>query len=362
MKPPIRVALFGNGFARTVMLPCLRHCDGIILAGISSPNLERVRATASAFGVESAAADHREILERARPDLVFIATPPYRHAQMAIDSLRAGCHVICEKPAACSASETDAMLQAARAAPDQLALIDHQLRFHPARAALRELVEQGHLGPIHHATYTYHSSSRRAPDLPWDWKSDAGQGGGLLGAIGSHAIDSLRVLLGEVVEVRGNLETLLRRRRDPKSGRIRAVTSDDLAVCWLRFDSGAFASVMISGVEAERRHRITLSATTGAARLDEQGPFRVALDEGAMREREVKWDAPTCGELGIPDTDWARCYLVFARRIIAALSEGRIEVPGAATFEDGHRTQIVLDAIRESSHTGDRITIRSVRY
>jgi predicted dehydrogenase len=357
MAAPVRIAIFGNGFARTVILPCLRRVPGAQVVGLASPNLARAKETGAAFGIGLVASDHREILERTRPDLVFVTTPPHRHEEMSLDALRAGCHVVCEKPMALDAGQTARMLAAAGDCPGRLALIDHELRFLPARQALRLRIERGELGVIDRADYLLQSSSRRDPAAPWSWWSDAVQGGGALGAIASHAVDSLRVLLGEVTEARGILMTHVPERVDPSTGRPRPVTADDFASALLRFRRGTLATVTVSMVEPERVHRITLSGAGGAARLDEQGPLLFATGglPGPHRpwmEKEVGDDLPPSGELGIPETDWARAFLRLARLVVAAVGEGRPAVPGAATFADGHRVQMVLDAIRASDRTG----------
>jgi predicted dehydrogenase len=375
----VRIAVFGNGFARTVILPCLRQVDGAEIVGISSPGIDRVRATAEEFGIPHVAASHAEILAACRPDLVFIATPPHRHMEMSMDALRAGCHVVCEKPTALSAGESGAMRDAAArdaAATDRpdrvgespadhargrLALINHELRFLPARIALRGLVESGALGKIMRAEYTLESPGRRDPGIPWNWWSDRTQGGGALGAIGSHAIDSLRVLLGEVREVSGVVETLIRERVDPATGKLRPVTSDDFFSSTLRFACEAIATVTVSTVESSRSHRILLTGTRASARLGEQGPLEIAEGRDQWKEIEIGDDLPPSSILGIPDTDWARAFLRLARAIVTAIREGSasapIEVPGATTFDDGHRNQIILDAIRRSSETGARISL-----
>ncbi len=289
-----------------------------------------------------------EILDALHADLVFVVTPPHRHAEQSIDALAAGCHVVCEKPTALDAAEADRMRQAAAQRPRQLALLDHELRVQPQRLALKAFVDGGHLGTVQHATYTITSSVRRDPASPWHWWSDAAQGGGTLGALGSHAVDALRSLLGEVVAVRGALHTWTTERLDPRSGAPRAVTADDLALGWLRFASGALATMTLSLIEAERVHRMTLAGTHGAALLDEQAPLRVQVAGEAWRDVPVSDDLPSNLELGIPDTDWARSFIRYARAIVAALVAGRTEVAGAATFEDGYRTQCVLDAIRQA--------------
>ncbi|MBD3160966.1 MAG: gfo/Idh/MocA family oxidoreductase [Candidatus Latescibacteria bacterium] len=331
------------------MLPCLRHVEGIRLVGISSPNRERVAETARIFGIERSAADHREILEVARPDLVFVATPPHRHAEMAVDALDAGCHVVCEKPMARDARESRRMLEAADRHPDLLSLIDHELRFHPGRIALKERIEIGGLGEVHNAAYHLHSFSRRDAGRPWSWWSDAAAGGGALGAIGSHAVDALVHLLGPVADVRGRLTTVHPFRPDPETGRPRPVTADDRVDAELRFSSGASARIHLSLVERERVHRITVAGSMSTARLDEQGPLRIDPVRWEGERIDVDWGLPGAEELGIPDTDWARSFLIQARKIVEALRRGRPLVPRAATFADGHRTQRILDAIRRSS-------------
>jgi predicted dehydrogenase len=351
---PVRVAIFGNGFARKVILPCLRQVKGVRVVGIASPSIERLRETAAEFGIERAAAEHREILDACRPDLVFVTSPPHRHMEMAIDALRAGCHVVCEKPMAMDAAQTRAMCDAARDARTArdarapLALIDHELRFTPTRSTLRDLVAEGRIGRILKVEYLLRSPSRRDPDLPWTWWSDRDQGGGALGAIGSHAIDAMRVFAGEIAEARGWLETFVRERRDPVSGGMREVTADDITFAWLRFVSGTIGSLSISLAETNRSHRILLTGTSGSARVVEQGTLQLAVGSERWVDAPVADDLPPSNSIGIPDSDWARAFVRYARAIASAIREGKPAVDGAATFEDGHRTQLVLDAIRRS--------------
>ncbi len=202
-----------------------------------------------------------------------------------------------------------------------------------------------------------HAPSRRDPAQPWSWWSDRAAGGGALGAIGSHAVDALRVLLGEVSEARGVLHTFVAERPDAATGAPRAVTSDDFASAWLRFASGAVATVSISLVEGERAHRITLAGSEGAVCIEEQRPLRAQFGRDVWSSVPVRDDLPSSEDLGIPDTDWARAFLRMARELVAALREGRTELPGAATFEDGHRNQIVLDAIRRSAEDGGWVRV-----
>jgi len=333
------------------------------VVGIASPNLERAQATAREFGIEQVSADHRELLKSAKPELVFVVTPPLRHLEMSRDALMAGCHVVCEKPTALSATESAAMGVAAAAAPQSargshpLALIDHELRFDPRRIALRNLIRAGQLGDILHASYTLHTPGRRDAAAPWTWWSDAAQGGGMWGAVGSHAVDALRVLLGEVAKVRGRLHTFVRERTDPATGKPRPVTSDDYAAAWLGLRSGIPAAITVSAVEGERRHEVVVTGNRGVARLAEGQPLLVKEGNGEWREAANDRDLPPSAELGIPDTDWARGFIRYARAIAGAIQSGQERLEGAADFTDGHRNQVVLDAVRRSSSAANWVPI-----
>lgn len=358
----VRIAILGNGFARTVMLPALRNVPGAEVVGISSPSQERLRSTAEEFGIPVHGPHPKAMIRECRPDAVFIATPPHVHCEAAIHALEAGCHVLCEKPTALDAGESARMWEAARSNPNRLALIDHELRFDPRRVQMREWAEAGRFGEVRRASYRLHSTAFRV-ERPWSWWSDADRGGGALGAIGSHAVDALRVVLGEVVEVRGHLDRFSQARIDPETGSSRPVTSDEFVVAWLRFESGAIATLEVSMVEVERRHEFSIVGSRGAARVVEQGPLTAVFDAAFVDGEapvpvDIEDDLPSHSEMSIPDTDWARSFVRYGREIVAAIEGGRSSVPHAATFEDGHRNQCVLDAIRRSSEHGRWVICR----
>ena len=126
---------------------------------------------------------------------------------------------------AMNAAEARRMTDRAREA-GVLALIDHELRFLPGRLKLREMLHRGDIGKVRHVQLTFRSDSRADVNRPWNWWSDKTQGGGALGAIGSHVIDAFRWLLSaEVSDVFANLATHVRERRDDQ-GRLREVTTD----------------------------------------------------------------------------------------------------------------------------------------
>ena len=296
--------------------------------------------------------DWRGVIAREDVDLVSIVTPPVTHMEMTLSALDAGKAVLCEKPMAMNAEEALAMQRRADET-GLLALIDHELRFLPGRLKARALLLEGEIGHIHHAKLLFRSDSRVSAERNWDWWSDAGSGGGVLGAIGSHAIDGFRWLLGvEISHVTCSLATHVAERVDEKSGEMRKVTTDDEANLIVRFaDSeltkAATGTISLSVVESGRpRHCLELFGSKGALRIEESGElWRAQAGTGDWTLVETE-RGPLAA--GMRDGGWSRGFTTFARAIIEALREGRNAVEGAATFADGYRTQLVLDAARRS--------------
>ena len=294
-------------------------------------------------------------------ELVVVATPPHLHLPQTLAALKAGKHVLCEKPTALHAGEAHEMWQAAQRA-GKLHLIDHELRFNPRRVRMKEMIAEGFVGPVWNVEVRLEGPFRADPARPWSWWSDAAQGGGVLGALGSHAVDAVRALLGEIVEVKGQLATMIKSRPDPHTGEPRPVTVRRLRRAVgpaRRRRRGEHAP---GGGGARRRTRGSRSTAPGA-RSRSTPTARCGRARRAPR-RGARWCATTRRRRPpgskVPETPWARAFLLYAAAIREALVHGRTSVPGAATFEDGWRNQRVLDAVRESARRGDWIAVDSM--
>lgn len=353
-KGSIGIGIIGAGFARSTQIPAFRACEGARVVAIASRQRENAERVAREFEIEHVAEDWREVIAHVDVDLISIVTPPVTHAEMTLAALDAGKAVLCEKPMAMNAGEADEMRQ--RAA-DRLALIDHELRFVPGRQRMREMIQTGEIGRIRHAKLLFRADSRASADRAWDWWSDLAAGGGALGAIGSHAIDAFRWLLKtEVAAVSCQLATHIRERVEKGTNERRPVTTDDEANLLLRFadtdlTQGATGAVSLSVVEPGRsEHRLEIFGSEGALMIEDDGVLhRAPVGSGQWQEIETER-----GELaaGMRDSSWARGFTTFSQHIVAALRKGRTEVEGAATFTDGYRTQLVLDAARRSQENG----------
>jgi predicted dehydrogenase len=345
-----RVGIIGTGWGARVQVPAFREA-GLEVVAIAGHDSERTRKIAGQLDVEPF--DDWRTLIASNIDLVTIVTPPSEHLEMATFALDAGKHVLCEKPTALNADEADQLLDAAWKHPDQISLIDHELRFLPSFRAARERI--GELGGIRYAEVRYASPSRGDRTRAWNWWADAEQGGGIWGAVGSHFVDALRFLGMEIEAVQATLRTIIDSR--PFENDMREVTSDDFAHVALRLANGAIASMTFSAVASGPDEPTTLTIH------GEEGAMRLVGEDLLIAMRGEPFTAAPPGKRSDRRGNSAGgafgtgTYFL-GRALKSALDDGdRAALANAATFEDGLIQQSVLDAARKSSARDGRWTI-----
>ena len=352
----IGIGIIGAGFARTTQIPGFKDCMGARVVAIASRNREHAASVAKEFNIEHVETDWRNLVKRKDVDLVSIVTPPALHLEMTLAALDQGKAVLCEKPMAMNVDEAKRMTDAAARA-GVIALIDHELRFLKSRRTMRSMLHNDAIGTVRHCNYVFRSDYRALPDRRWDWWSDEKMGGGTLGAIGSHVIDSYRWMLEtEIRSVSSLLSTHITERTDKASGTPRRVTSDDEAKLMFHFEDSqltkaATGAASLSVVESgSHENRMEIYGTNGALMIEETGElWHSPTGAGKWEPCQVHQDpmAP-----GMRPASWSRGFAALSCAIVEALRNGKTRVDGAATFEDGLRVQQVLDAARESSKSG----------
>lgn len=359
MKETVGIGFIGTGFARRVQIPAFLGCKGARAVSVSSANLANARSTAEEFSIEHYSNDWRETISRKDVDLVCITTPPNLHKEMVLAALEVGKHVLAEKPMAMNCDEAVEMSEAAKST-GVLSLIDHELRFLPGRQKGFELLRDGSIGKVRHVKYSFRSPNRSDPGFPWDWWSDSAAGGGTLGAINSHIIDSFNWFLGsEIASIYCQLHTHVKKRLF--KGGLRDVTTDDEANMLLRFGDGeltedATGLASVSMIEGpEYMNRIEFFGTRGAMRIDHRGDVYLA-ERGEADWRALEVDYPP-GIEGLFESGFPSGFMAFAPKIVEAIRTESIGIPNAATFDDGVKVQRVLDAARESNQTGRLINL-----
>jgi predicted dehydrogenase len=358
-EPVIRVGFIGAGWTERVQIPTFMK-GGLRPQAIAANHSENARRVAEKFAIPEVYATWQELISSPSVDLVSIVTPPHNHKEIAIAALAAGKHVICEKPTALNVAEAESMFAAAQAAPGQLAIIDHELRFHPARLQMRQMVREGHVGAVLRIKLDRLGGERLSPTLPWTWWSDAEQGGGMLRAVGSHLLDLARWLVGRIENITGQLQTGHYFRNDA-DGRQRQVTADDHADILLRFANGAQGRITVSGLTpGGYGMSILIVGTKGALRLDNQDQlWGLRGTEYPRGEWEViRPRTPVVPLEGIPTSNpFAVGSYYLAQTLATMLSMGDVALSDAASFYDGVVVQRLVDAAQESHRRGASIQL-----
>lgn len=344
----MKVGIIGASFARAAYLPALRHTPGAEVVALASARMESAQRAASEFDIPHVYDDWEAMLASHEVDLVCIATPTVLHEAQTLRAIERGAHVLCEKPTAMDASEAARMLEAAESA-GRVHMIDHELRFNPNRMRIAELIGDGSLGEIRHVNISNISTTWGVPGSrpKGDWWSSAEQGGGRLGANGSHQTDLLRWWLGEVAWVTGAAPVIVPDRTDRDTGEPWTATADDLAHFTLEMESGAIAQVFMSGVAANGMGNQTkIFGSKGTIVLDNDDE-RLLLSRAGGEFEDITVADPNADLPGVNKGIWNVSVVALMRELSAAIDEGRKPNHGA-TFVDGLANQVVLDAVRIS--------------
>ncbi|MBN1679799.1 MAG: Gfo/Idh/MocA family oxidoreductase [Anaerolineae bacterium] len=355
-QEPLRVAVIGTGFGSRVQLPgFMSHADVNVVA-LCGRSEEKTRAVADEYGVRAVYTDYEQMLVDVLPDLISIVTPPAWHAPMTLAALQVGAHVLCEKPFAMNTEEADDMLKEA-VRLNRVHVVDFEFRYLPARYYQRVLVDQGYIGEPVLLEGTYMSAMRWDPQRTWNWWMDAEQGGGLLGAIGSHFIDAFRWLSGrEVRAVTASLHTsqAFAVRSLPDGSGEREVTSDDSGVIALDLDGGLRGVINLCAVAGGETQRLAVHGTEGALVVENDMTLWGRRRGQPLQPIEIPPEyepLPWVPEENILLGPFAK----LAGLMVDAI-RGRAIAP-IPTFEDGVAVQRVLDAAYRSHGEGCRVTL-----
>ncbi|NGP44500.1 Gfo/Idh/MocA family oxidoreductase [Bacillaceae bacterium SIJ1] len=191
----LRVGIVGSGgIAKAAHIPNYKKLeDAVVLAAVSDVAIERAEEVKEEFGFEVAYSDYEEMFQKANLDIVSICTPNKFHAPIAVAALKAGIHVLCEKPPAMTVEEAEQMKQAAEDAGKILAYGFH-FRQQPQTQLLKKYILNGDLGRV----YASNAIALRRRGIPgWGvFTNKELQGGGPLIDIGVHMLDTALYLMG----------------------------------------------------------------------------------------------------------------------------------------------------------------------
>jgi predicted dehydrogenase len=353
----LRVGIVGTGFIARPHAQALRalreiwgdEVPAVELVAACDEDSRMVRTFAGRFGVARVATRWQDVTRDPAIDAVLVLVPNDLHAPVALDALRHGRHVLCEKPLALTVADAAALVEAADTA-GTAAQVAFVYRAWPAMQLARALVAEGEIGePFEFRGHFLHDYALD-PTAPHTWRfSRERAGAGSLGDLGSHIIDLARSLMGEVEAVTAaRLRTVVSERPCVGGGTL-AVDVDDLADLWLTFESGAVGTIRVGWAAAGHQTDIGFEVLgdAGAVRffwaraneltvVSERGGAvrRVAL---GPRHPGSLWPVPGVG------LAWADAFVLGARAFVHAIAAG---TPATPTLRDGLRVVELVEEAR----------------
>ncbi len=312
----MKVGIVGTGFGGRVVAGAFEASGSQVTEVVTARDHDAVRA-----------------LCRSGVDLVSVHSPPFLHRDHVAMALEAGRAVLCDKPFGRSLEEAEAMAAQAGEA-GVVNLVNFEFRHQAARLTMYDLVSSGAIGRPQHLAYTAFTSGSRVPLRPWGWLFDRSLGGGWIGAFGSHAVDLVRWLLGEVSSA-GAATWITVTERPDATGQLVRCDAEDAFTGWATLESGATATVDTSFTAgATVPARIVVTGTEGA--LENVGDVRVVLRRPGEETQHFEFDRP--------DGDGHHQAMVAWARVIRDAVTGQDQV--APSFADGVACMRVMEQWR----------------
>jgi len=325
--------------------------DQCEIVAITDAYLPMAEARAQASGIPHVAASPEELIRRADVDAVIVGVPNQFHAPYAIQALEAGKHVLLEKPMALNAEAAKQIYRASRQS-DKVLMVSHQMRFESVPMQIKEQVERGELGRI----YTAKTGWFRRKGIPgwgtWFTRMDQAGGGPLID-IGVHMLDLALYLMGnpKPVSVYGATYAEFGPKRKGigtwgKPDWNGVFDVEDLATALIKMEDGSTLSLEVSWavhMDTDNTPFIHLMGSEGGASY--RGSRGKLLFEKFDRAQETELIKPE-------DDEGERARL--SRHFLACVQEGKTPISSAWT---GLANNLILDAIYESSRTGDEVKL-----
>lgn len=343
--------------------------DGAEVVALCASSERNVLPAARRLTIPSVYTDFDEMLAREQLDVVAIATPNDLHHPMTLAALRAGAHVLCDKPLALDARQAREMLKEAEER-GRRTVVPFWWRFLPVVARAHELISDGSFGEPFFAEFRYLNCGWGDPHGAMRWQFDTARAGsGALGNVGSHVIHVMQWLLGDVVEISAHTVVNVPQRRWP-DGREARPDAEDTVAFVATLENGAPASLLASSVAHEVRSSFgaTLHFSRGSVNFYAESHWPSA-SRGSLTVMRAGDDAPrpvaTSPDVGGagPGSDGERLAPQDAayRLIAAELTEAiRADRPASPGFAEGLKVQQVIDAALRSARERRWVPVEGV--
>lgn len=379
-KQNIGIGLIGTGFMAKVHSNAYHTMSYMFDRNRAKPDLaaiysispeERVEAAAERYGFRSSGMGIEALLNNPEVDVADICVGDALHYAYSLAALRAGKHVVCEKPLAMNAAEAKELSDAAQQS-NRLALCGFNYRFVPAVLLAKQLIESGVMGRVYgfHGSYTQDVGADDTIPFEKLWYAGGPKSSGVTYGIGNHLIDMARFLVGEIASVSGQLNNYTPMRMSAEGPK--RVVGEEEAVALVGFANGASGTLRISAVASGRKNRLyfEISCSRGSLVFDLEeinylwvfhadSPVRSVTGFTKVNVTQVDRDHPFM-DVWWPrghGIGWEHAHINELACFLESIARNEPLHRHAASFYDGYRAIRIADAIKESDLTGNRIQV-----
>lgn len=309
------------------MIPAIRESNSGEVTAIASRSLEKARQVSERFNIPRYYEGYDALLQDPEVDAVYIPLPNHLHVPWAVKALRAGKHILVEKPVALNAEEGRVLWEEARKHPHLMVMEAFMYKFHPQWTEVKKFIDEGNIGTLK----MIQSSFSFFDDHPDSIVNISQYGGGSLMDVGCYPVSVSRYLFEEEPHhVMASMEY------DPIFG------TDIHASGVLEFDKGK--SIFFSSVQLTEHQEVSIFGTKGKIRFDI--PFNPPADQPAQ------WIFETDERREIFKTESCNQYTAQVEAFSKAISE---HTPLPFPLSDAIRNMEVIDALHLSAKLQNRV-------
>jgi xylose dehydrogenase (NAD/NADP) len=318
--------LLSTAHINRAVIPALNASKRNRLDVVASRTKSSAESYAREWNIPRALGDYDALLHDPKIDVIYNSLPNHLHAEWTIRALRAGKHVLCEKPLTLRLDEVDAIISAA-AETGKVVAEAFMYRHHPQTLKVKEMVESGVLGKVQMIKGAFTFTLRRQPDIRWNKET----GGGSIWDVGCYPLSYARMLAGsQPLEVFG-WQVL-------GSG-----GADTSFAAQLRFPDAVFAQ-FDCGFESPSRSFMEIVGAEGV--LNVPMPFKPGLDETILLQRGEKTEA-----IKIKGQD---LYIGEVEDIADAILHSK---PSRVSLADSRGTVAAILGLIQSAETGKLVLL-----
>lgn len=280
-RKTIGVGIIGTGFISNTFAICFNAAPQVMdleselelttkLVAISSNTKQRAEDFATRYKIEHAFDDWSELCAHPEVDAVVIGSADHEHYPQAMAALENGKHILCEKPIAMNTAECVKLCDMARERRMANA-VGFTYLANPAVFQMKDLIESGELGEIYSFRGHYSEDYFSDPNRAYNWRCDSSLAYCGAGAdLGYHLAGLIAFLFGLPSKVAGLRKVNIKERLDKSSGKMREVTTDDIANAVLKFDSGISGTFQATRTATGRKlyQCLEVHGSKGALLLD----------------------------------------------------------------------------------------------